>query len=290
VQKKSMRMGKAQDTLHQMPARKKNSIMPTFSIIIPTCNRPVLLMRSVTSVVRQTFKNFEIIIVNDGDADVTRTVERCNDDRIKLIQHVTNSGAAASYNTGIKNSSGQFICCLDDDDEYLPEFLQKTYDFFQAAPQKIGFVWTGIQNIEDIDGREIPLNCCAWPAEFNTAEEGYIASTTIGNGFGLTVRRECYFDVGLYNEEFIVCNDTEFLFRLSQKYEFSVIPDILVKIHRHSRHQLTHTSKNDIRIKLHQRIVDENKNFLRLYPKLYDVHFNKIKEMKNGLKNSNGKN
>ena len=283
-------MEETKNTVHQLSTRKEKSSIPTFSIIIPTCNRSILLTRSVTSVLRQSFKNFEIIIVNDGISDITRSVEQFNDTRISLIQHATNSGAAASYNTGIRNSSGQFICCLDDDDEYFTEFLQKTYDFFQTAPQKIGFVWTGIQNIEDKDGQEILLNCLDWPTTFNTVEEGYIASTTIGNGFGLTVKRECYFDAGLYNEEFIVCNDTEFLFRLSQKYEFSVLPEILVKIHRHSRDQLTHTNKNDIRIKFHQRILDENKNFLSLYPKLYDVHFNKIQVLKNGLKQDNEKN
>lgn len=283
-------MEEAKKNLLPISPRKGTLIIPTFSIIIPTCNRSMLLTRSVNSVLRQSFKNFEIIIVNDGDSDITRSVQQFNDHRIKLFQHSTNLGAAASYNTGIRNSSGQFICCLDDDDEYFPEFLQKTYDFFQSAPQKIGFVWTGIQNVEDIEDQEIILNCCDWPTEFNTAEDGYIASTTIGNGFGLTVRRECYFDVGLYNEEFIVCNDTEFLFRLSQKYEFSVLPEVLVKIHRHSRPQLTHKSKNNIRIKFHQRILDANKDFLSMYPKLYEVHFNIIKEMKNGLKNNHEEN
>jgi glycosyltransferase involved in cell wall biosynthesis len=258
---------------------------PLFSIITPTCKRPVLLQRAIESVLAQTFRDFELIVVDDGgDARTADAVRQYNDSRIVFVQHPHSTGAAASYNTGINLSRGALISILDDDDEYYPTFLEKTHLFFQSAPSHIGFVWTGIRRVIDAREGELLWYERKWPANIEPTEAGYIAATTIGNGFGLTMRSECIDTVGLYNETFVVCEDTEHLFRLARHFAFATIPEILVKLHRHHDGQLTDHSKNGLRLTLHERILAENASFIEPYPELTYVHLRRLAELSYSLR------
>jgi glycosyltransferase involved in cell wall biosynthesis len=258
---------------------------PAFSIIIATYKRPHLLVRAIRSVVHQTFRDFECIVVDDaGDPGVAQIIQQFDDGRIVLIQHSSNEGAAASYNTGITASRGPLIAILDDDDEYYPAFLEKMHHLFQAAPASIGFAWTGIRRVRDTPEGETLLYERVWPTEFQTREAAYIAATTIGNGFGLTMRRECLDAVGLYTESFRVCEDTEHLFRLARKFDFATIPEVLVKIHHHENGQLTHQDKDKLRLELHEMILSENADFIAHYPELGYVHYRRLAEMCYSLK------
>jgi glycosyltransferase involved in cell wall biosynthesis len=253
---------------------------PLFSIITPTCRRPMLLQRAIRSVINQTFQDFELIVVDDAcDPETAKIVGVFRDDRIIMIRHGQNKGAAAAYNTGIKASRGKFISVLDDDDEFYPEFLEKTNAFFQSAPSRIGFIWTGIINIKDTPHGEVLRDERIWPSDFDQREQGYIEATTIGNGFGMTMRRTCIDTVGLYNEGFQVCNDTEYLFRLAKSYEFSTIPEVLVKIHHYERGQLTHHDRDRLRADLHLRVLKENADFISPYPELFYIHSQRIAEL-----------
>jgi glycosyltransferase involved in cell wall biosynthesis len=105
-----------------------NTNSPFFTVIIPTFNRPIELRRAVLSVLSQTFTDFEILIVNNGDIAVTNDHK---DERIKLLTE-TRKGANYARNTGIDSAKGNYICFLDDDDEYLPNHLQVIFDLIDA--------------------------------------------------------------------------------------------------------------------------------------------------------------
>jgi glycosyltransferase involved in cell wall biosynthesis len=258
---------------------------PEFSIIITTYKRPHLLPRAIKSVLGQTYKDFECIVVDDACDDSTAQIVReFNDTRIELIQHAYNKGAAASYNTGIRAAQGSLISILDDDDEYYSTFLEKMHLLFQSAPSHIGFAWAGIRRVMDSSEGEALLYEKVWPAIIQPREAAYIAATTIGNGFGLTMKKECLLTVGLYNEAFSVCEDTEHLFRLTRSFEFATIPEILVKIHHHKDGQLTCQDKDGIRLTLHEKILDENADFIEPYPELFHVHFRRLAEICYALK------
>ncbi len=116
---------------------------PLVSIIIPTFNRCGVLKRAVLSAVNQTYKKIEIIIVNDASTDATAEVAGLvNDPRLKYIIHEKNQGLAATRNTGIKNSSGEYITFLDDDDEWAPEKISHQLEVFQNENHGIGLVFT----------------------------------------------------------------------------------------------------------------------------------------------------
>lgn len=114
-----------------------------FSIIIPTFNRPILLIRAINSVINQTFKSFEIIVVNDGSTSNYDEAEK------KILEHPeilyikqVNSGRSIARNVGIEKANGQFICFLDDDDYYLPNHLEVLYNEVSNQKQMIGIYHT----------------------------------------------------------------------------------------------------------------------------------------------------
>lgn len=99
---------------------------PTVSVVIPTFKRPALVRRAIASVLNQTYRDFEIVVVDDGSPDDTRgAVTGIRDERVRYLRHERNRGLPASRNTGIKAASGEYIAFLDDDDEWLPEKLER---------------------------------------------------------------------------------------------------------------------------------------------------------------------
>lgn len=103
-------------------------VRPFFSIIVPTFNRVNVLHQAIDSVVAQTFKDWELLIIDDGSTDNTKeVVENFNDERIKYI-YQENQERSAARNNGINNSIGKFICFLDSDDYYLHDYLNIIYE------------------------------------------------------------------------------------------------------------------------------------------------------------------
>jgi glycosyltransferase involved in cell wall biosynthesis len=101
-----------------------------FSIVIPTYNRAHLISRAIDSVVNQTYKNWELIIVDDGSTDNTKALvdNYCNNNnRIRYI-YQENAERSAARNNGIGSAKGEFICFLDSDDYYLPKRLQSLFE------------------------------------------------------------------------------------------------------------------------------------------------------------------
>ena len=105
------------------------------SIIIPAYNQAEYLGDAIQSVLNQTYRNFELIIVNDASTDNTyEVVKQFNDPRIKYILHENHRMLPAARNTGIRASSGDIIGCLDADDLYHPQKLEKHLDFLEKNP------------------------------------------------------------------------------------------------------------------------------------------------------------
>lgn len=105
-----------------------------FSIIIPLYNKELYIERSISSVLNQTFKNFELIVVDDGSTDNgPNIVKNILDKRIYLIQQ-ENKGVSSARNKGIDASKYEFIAFLDADDEWKPEFLETILKLVNKYP------------------------------------------------------------------------------------------------------------------------------------------------------------
>lgn len=116
---------------------------PTISVIIPTYNRANLLPRVIKSVLSQTFKNIELIIVNDASTDTTDEVIKSFDDkRIVYIKHKENKGPFGAMNTGFDAVRGKYVISLMDDDEFLPGAFKTIIDKFdELSPKGIKVLW-----------------------------------------------------------------------------------------------------------------------------------------------------
>jgi glycosyltransferase involved in cell wall biosynthesis len=102
--------------------------MPFFSIILPTYNRAHFLPKAIQSVVDQTFSDWELIIVDDGSTDDTKTVvENFQEERIRYI-YQENQERSAARNNGIKQAKGSYICFLDSDDYFLEKKLEQFHE------------------------------------------------------------------------------------------------------------------------------------------------------------------
>lgn len=130
---------------------------PLVSVIIPTHNRSNYIGKAVKSVLDQTYKNTEIIIIDDGSIDRTPEVisELSREDsRIFALRNKTNLGIARSLNKGIRKAQGKYIARLDDDDFWLdPKKLEKQVKFLESHPEYV-LVGGGMVKI-DSDGKEI---------------------------------------------------------------------------------------------------------------------------------------
>ena len=97
---------------------------PRVSVVIPAYNQAKYLGDAIQSVLSQTYRDFEIIVVDDGSTDDTPLVVSQLGGNLHYIRQ-TNQGLAGARNTGIRNAKGSYIALLDSDDIWLPEFLQK---------------------------------------------------------------------------------------------------------------------------------------------------------------------
>ena len=114
------------------------------SIIIPVYNAEKFLDETINTVLNQTYKNFELILVNDGSKDKSvDVIKKHNDKRIKLIDNKNNKGAALSRNDGIRKAKGRYICFLDADDLWNKEKLEKQINFMKE--KECAFSFTGYE-------------------------------------------------------------------------------------------------------------------------------------------------
>jgi len=117
--------------------------MSLVSVVIPTQNRAELLKRAVKSVIKQTYTEWEIIIIDDASADNTRqTAEEYIKSGFRYFHFTDKKGGAAARNKGIKEAKGEYIAFLDDDDEWLPEKLEKQMEAFNKYPE-VALCYTG---------------------------------------------------------------------------------------------------------------------------------------------------
>lgn len=122
-----------------------NENNPLISVIIPSYNRADILPRAISSVLEQTYSNFELIIVDDASTDTTEAViSNIKDERIKYIKHEKNSNGSVARNTGIKNASGEYIAFLDSDDEWHKDKLLEQFNFFKSYNEEKTVCYTAM--------------------------------------------------------------------------------------------------------------------------------------------------
>lgn len=201
---------------------------PLISAVITTHNRLNLLKKAVKSVKNQTYSNIEIIIVNDNSND--GTVEYLNElsDHDRSILHINISpeeshGGNYARNQGIKNASGEYIAFLDDDDEWLPEKIEKQIGFFQKCPS-YGMVYCGRRIEKNNTVQEEQLPDVKFTGDLKeTCFEGIFCVTSM-----MVVKKSILLDLNGFDEELKAWQEYDLCIRLADKTLIGYVNDPLI--------------------------------------------------------------
>jgi glycosyltransferase involved in cell wall biosynthesis len=243
---------------------------PLFSVVVPTHDRARLLPRAVASVLAQTSGDFELLIVDDASSDDTAAVARSFDDpRVRYLPQEENRGVAAARNAGIAAAAGEWIAFLDDDDEYLPRFLEASREALERHRPAAGWCWCGVLEVDDSRGGAV-VDRDLWSPRFDSLEaahRGFLLGRRTGTGCGLVVRRACFDAVGGFDDTLRSGEDTELLVRLAREYPFTVVPEHLVRIHFHGGRRLR--ADRAAAAAGYRRILERNREVLEADPELW---------------------
>lgn len=213
---------------------------PLVSVVMPTYNRACLLGHAIQGVLDQTFKDYELIIVDDASVDNTMDiVARFNDDRIMYFRHEKKSGGSSARNTGIKAARGEYIAFIDDDDEWMPDKIEKQVEKFGKSSGKTGLVYCGYQYI--YQGKAISD---VIPEVRGKAFNESLIRCFVGAPTPL-VRKDCFNISGYFDESLPSCQDWDMWIRIAKYYEFEFDPKILAKVNVHGD-QISTSLKNKI--------------------------------------------
>jgi glycosyltransferase involved in cell wall biosynthesis len=200
------------------------------SVILPTHNRADILSRAIKSALEQSYEDIELIIVDDFSTDETKSViETFKDARIRYVRLDRVSGGSAARNVGIDLSRGEFIAFLDDDDEWLPEKIEKQMEKFKQGAQDLGLIYTGAIIITPDIKEEIVTPKIGGHIYKKQLKEDNIHSTSTW-----LVKKECFLNpyVGKFDETLPARQDYDLSLRLSKYYSVGYCSEPLVRIYR----------------------------------------------------------
>lgn len=241
--------------------------MSLISVIIPTYNSGKFLAEAIDSVLCQSYKDFEIIIVDDGSVDNTKIVI---EKYLKLpvsIKYIyqENKGPSGARNRGITEAKGEFIAFLDADDIWLPDKLELQIKAMSQS-NSIGLV-CGRYYIIDCSG--VIVDELSGINKYSNREEllnDMLIKNVLGGGQNAIVRKECFDKVGLFDETMKVSEDRDLWFRIAKFYDVIILDKLLFKYRIH----INNISKNILLSKMGK------KCFIRKHHDSYDL----IKKMK----------
>lgn len=200
------------------------------SVVIPTYNRRNNLERSLGSVLRQSYDNMEILIVDDGSDDGTEEyVKSIGDPRVFYYKNATNMGPSASRNRGASLAKGAYIAFQDSDDEWLPEKLEKMMNILESAGEHVGLAYHEMQEAEGkgeiIPSRNIPV------IYKNGYIYRYMLLYPLISPQACVFRKECFEKCGGFQEALSALEDYELFLRVAENYEICFLGEPLVMIY-----------------------------------------------------------
>lgn len=203
---------------------------PYVSVVIPTYNREHLIQAAIESVLKQTFLDYELIIVDDASTDAT--VEFISNTyshipQIQLLPLAKNRGPGGARNEGILAAKGELIAFFDSDDWWEPTFLEIMVSQLKAHPEAV----LAFCNVVETDPELNPF-CCnfkPWRGYPNLSHRILLTEDIIFTMSVVVVRRSTLLDVGLISEVLTICEDKDLYLRLLKIGKFIHVSETLVK-------------------------------------------------------------
>jgi glycosyltransferase involved in cell wall biosynthesis len=195
--------------------------MQSISVVIPAHNAERTILETIESVQKQTFSDFEVIVIDDGSTDQTRElVESIADERVKLFSY-QNGGVAVARNRGISHATGEFIALLDADDLWTPDKLELQLAALQKYPEAgIAYSWTYFKYEED----EYSYADKSSFFEGNVYAD-LLVKNFLHNGSNPLIRRKAIESVGEFDPACVPCEDWDFYLRIAARWPFVLVPE-----------------------------------------------------------------
>jgi glycosyltransferase involved in cell wall biosynthesis len=237
-----------------MKRMKKSEKRPQVSVIIPTYNRGWIIKEAIDSVLAQDFKDFELIVVDDGSTDNTSEVFASYGNDIKVLFQ-KNKGVSAARNRGIAEASGQFIAFLDSDDLWLPQKLSTQVEFFNQVSEAF------ICQTEEIwirNGRRVN------PKKRHKKASGMIFKPSLElclvSPSAVMIRRSLFDRVGRFDETLPACEDYDLWLRISCRFPVHLIDTpLIIKRGGHDDQLSSMIGLDKFRIKAIEKIIESNR-------------------------------
>lgn len=234
---------------------------PFFSVVIPTHNRPTLLARAVESLLVQSFTDYELVIINDGSSISYQAFFDQYASKINYYLLCNPSrGVSAARNAGITLAKGEWVIFLDDDDEFSGTYLTDIYNRITYSTDHPEFLWSGVEKkFYDANGSYVGNQIIH--SSPTTHSELLVAASSIGLSYGVAIKRTTLIQIGNFDENFPVGEDTELIIRLlANNFRVGIVDCIGIYKHDHLDGRLTQNfiaySQNEIYERIFERYTD----------------------------------
>jgi glycosyltransferase involved in cell wall biosynthesis len=199
--------------------------MKLVSIIIPTCDRPLLVVRAIQSVLRQSYSDHEVIVVDDASAgDTQQQVAACAGDRVRFIRLEARSGANVARNRGISEAKGDFIAFLDDDDAWEPDKLAEQVRVLSETGPALCYTGKKV-----INARGNRIGYSYHTPKFPDHYRSILYDNFIGSTSSVMAPARAFTEIGLFDERLSAFQDYDLYIRLLKKYRVVGINTPLVR-------------------------------------------------------------
>jgi len=207
---------------------------PDVSVIIPTFRRAAFLERAIQSVLRQTYRDFELIVVENGRSEDGKAVVsrlQPQDRRLRYL-YQRKPDPTTARNLGIDAARGRYIAFLDNDDEWLPNKLERQVAVMDRDPETALVACWGWWVTIDEHGKEreqIPIRVTG-PLSYDTL---VIQGNVLYSLSSVMIRRDCLRHVGMLNTRYAIASDYDLFLRLARRYRLSCVEEPLYRYLRH---------------------------------------------------------
>lgn len=226
------------------------------SVVLPTYNGSKYIKQSIESIINQTYKEWELIVIDDCSTDDTNKIVQeytLKDNRIKLYKNETNKRLPASLNTGFAKTSGEYLTWTSDDNIYKENAFEKMIEYFQLNSD-VGFVFSNMTIIDE-NGNIKQKN-----SYIPSSMEEIKYKNIVGASF--MYKREVYKTIGDYDTSKFLIEDYDYWLRISRKFKIGFINDSLYFYRTHSG-SLTESKNSQMleaKIKLYEEELSNDKN------------------------------
>lgn len=198
------------------------------SVIIPTYNSAKYVVEAVESVLAQTYKDFEVIVIDDGSTDETEQVMRRYQTPVRYIRQ-QNGGVAVARNRGIAESCGKYVAFLDADDTWLPHKLERQLEALrQQSPHRACYSAFTV-----VDSELNPMGISRSQRQGKALEDLLMRGNVIGSICTVVCERSLFENIGGFDPELSQCADWDMWVRLAAKTEFLYLDEPLVTYRQH---------------------------------------------------------